>query len=231
MVPGLEDQEGVLPYQANKNIPEWWKNAPYDSDMNDYKYQPKSMYVRRCPAFPDLFSSGYILPMWADTVIYFNKSNSEWRWKCGLKESPFKINIFEKKSFTSYGKYYLNGLNVNAIFQFESPWIIKASEGVSIFQMPIFYNESDHYGVMPGIFDADLTAQSKIEVGYFTDDKEIFIKKSTPLVQYIPYKKINTELIVRGFTEEDKRHENKFHIRSVSTFKNWYAQNRRRTKG
>ena len=70
--------------------------------------------------------------------------------------------------------------------------------------------------------------QSKIEVGYFTDDKEIFIKRGTPLVQYIPYKKIDASLVVREFNNEDVKRSDKFHIRAQSTFKNWYGQNRRR---
>lgn len=225
-IPGLEDQEDILPYESNKAIPGWWKEAPYD--LSKSEYQPQSMYVRRCPAFADLFSAGYIVPMWADTTIYFNRKNLEWNWTCGAKESPFKINIFDKRSFIDYGKFYLNGLNANAIFQFESPWMIKAPKDVSIFQLPIYYNESVDYGVMPGTFDADLTNQTKIEIGYFSDEKEIFIKKGTPLVQYIPYKKINHDFIVRSLNDEDKKHINKVHIRSVSSFKNWYGQNRRR---
>ena len=227
-IPGLEDQKDILPYESDKSIPEWWRSAPYDSNIEESKYQPESMFVRRCPAFPDLFSSGYILPMWADTTIYFNKKNYEWRWRCGQKESPFIIDFFDGKAFSDYGKYYLNGLKANAIFQFHSPWMIRSSENISIFQFPIFYSDTDGFGVMPGTFDADLTAQMKIEVGYFFDEKEVFIKKGTPLVQYIPYQKINSELIIRGFTEEDRKHLNKFNVRSISSFKNWYSQNRRR---
>ena len=227
-IPGVIGQEDIHPYPASKAIPNWWKEAPYDSGGEESRYHPESMFVRRCPAFPDLFSSGFIVPMWADTTLYYNKKTDEYRWRCGAKESPFKINFFNNRSFIDYGKYYLNGIKATAMFHFISPWTIIAPEGCSMFQFPIFFNETENYGVMPGTFDADITMQSKIEVGYFTDDKEIFIKRGTPLVQYIPYKKIDASLVVREFNNEDVKRSDKFHIRAQSTFKNWYGQNRRR---
>ena len=227
-IPGLigQDDDEVLPRESYKLKPSWWKNAPYDHSQSNY--QPQSNLIRRCPGFADLFESGYILPMWADTTIYFNKLTKQWKATCGQEPSPFKINCFDPKSFTDNGKFYLNGINATAIFQFHSPWVINAPKNVSMFQMPLYYDHSKGFGVMPGTFDADITDQSKIEVGYFTNDEEIFIKKGTPLIQYIPYKKIDHNFVVREMTKRDKDNQDSVHIRSISSFAGWYRKNYRR---
>lgn len=222
----LQDVEGVRPQPAQKFIPDWWKNAPYFNHDEDSNTVPEFSYVRHCPMFPDLFSSGYILPMWADTTIKF--SNGEWSWKCGSYDSPFRLRIFEKEQFLEHTDYKFNGVKATAIFQFENPWQIKVSKGYSLFQLPLFYHFNNDFSALPGTYDANIINTDKLEMAYFGEEKEIFIKKGTPLVQFLPYKKEKIELIVR---ERNKNDENEFlknMIKRQTTFKNWYAQNRHR---
>lgn len=225
-ISGLSEIKEILPFSSKTFIPEWWKNTPYDiSDQVD-KFRPNSRSVRQCPAFPDLFSSGFILPMWADTTIYFNKETQSWSWRCGSKDSPFNISYIDNELFIKHSKYSYNGKSSTAIFQFEIPWQIKVSKGYSVFQMPLFYFNND-FSILPGTFDS-ITNQDKLEVVYFGNDVEIFIKKGTPLVQYIPYKKTNYDLVIREMTETDRFNSNIDFLQRATMFKNWYAQNRRK---
>ena len=224
-IKGLTGVDGILPVPSNKFIPQWWKDAPYDFPEAD-RYRPKARNVKQCPAFPDLFSSGYILPMWADTTIFYDNDTNSWSFRCGPEWSKFGINLFEKYKFIDHVNYNYKGMQATAIFQFHSPWIVKVPKGYSVFQLPLFYEPGREYSALPGIFDGYLSEQKQIEVAYFGNKKEIFIKKGTPLVQYVPYKRSKLDLVVRELTENDS---NKFatnQLNRETTFKNWYAQNR-----
>lgn len=227
-IPQLKEIKDVQPYPANKLIPSWWKNMPYAIEENEIKYRTDSNLVKQCPMFPDLFSSGYILPMWADTTLYFNSDSGEWRWRCGNQQSPFKINMFGYQQFMQFVPYTYEGSKIKAVWQFENPWRIKTSKGYSVFQLPLFYHFNDDYSVLPGTYDGYNVYTNKLEVATFTDKKEIFIKRGTPLVQYVPYKKSNIDMFIRDETQNDKDNEDYKFINRQTMFKNWYAQNRNR---
>jgi hypothetical protein len=92
-VKGLSGIEEISPSQSNKFIPQWWRDAPYEYVDGD-RYRPKARNVKQCPAFPDLFASGYILPMWADTTLFYDDETDQWSVRCGAEWSKFGINIF-----------------------------------------------------------------------------------------------------------------------------------------
>lgn len=227
-VPGLGNIDGIRPEKANKFIPEWWRNTPYYIDKKTELYTPTSGIVRGCPAFPDLFSSGYIVPMWADTMIYFNSKTGEWRWQCGTQDSPFKIRYMEQHEYAKYGYNSFGGSKIISTFQFVNPWRVKTPKGYSVFQFPVFYHYSSDYSVLPGTYDGFTVNGDKLEVAIFSDDKEILIKKGTPLIHYIPYKKISLDHIVRDFDKDDEQEQYIKWLNNSVIFKNWYGQNRNR---
>jgi hypothetical protein len=227
-IPGLSELEDVKPVPANKFIPQWWKDMPFDLNMDKERYRFDSGMVKQCPAFPDFFSSGYILPMWADTTIYFDKDTGEYRWKCGVLGSPFDINVFEPYKFTNHVNYKYKNKIANIIFQFINPWYIRLPKGYSVMQLPLFYHPTEKYDILPGTYDGHIASSDKLEVAYFTDKEEIFIKKGTPLVQYIPYKKENFNIDIRDQNNNDLKNEHRDASKRMGDFKNWYSQNRNR---
>ena len=227
-IPGLSELEDIRPKPANKFIPEWWKNVPFDLNLEKEKYRFDSNMVRQCPAFPDLFSSGYILPMWADTTFYFDKETNEYEWKCGSANSPFKINVFDSFQFTDHANYQYKDKVASVVFQFINPWYLKLPKGYSVFQIPLFYHQKEKYEILPGTYDPYNANTDKLEVAYFGDKEEIFIKRGTPLVQYIPYKKENFDFGFRDQNENDIKEEYRSQVKRIGHFKNWYAQNRNR---
>lgn len=222
----LKDIEEIRPQPANKFIPQWWKEMPWDKNLDQAKYRAEGSFVRQCPMFPDLFSSGYILPMWADTTLFYK--DGEWRWKCGAVGSPFNITIFHPEQFLDNSEYKMNGVNATALFQLHNPWQIKTSKGYSLMQLPLFYHFNNEFSAMPGIYDSHIINTDKLEIAYYGDGKEIFIKKGTPLAQFIPYKKEKIDFVVRDITEQDEKDKLRLDIKRLTTFKNWYGQNRNR---
>lgn len=227
-IPGLKNIEEIQPVPANKVVPQWWKDFPFSLDQENNSYRPFGNLVRQCPAFPDLFSSGYVLPMWADTTLYYDKDTTEYKWRCGNTSSPFVIDMLNPKQFTDNVPYTFQGSKILAVWQFTNPWNIFTSKGYSIFQLPLFYHFNDDYSVLPGTMDGFTANQNKVEVAFFSNKKEIFIKKGTPLVQYIPYKKSKVNMVIRDMTKKDTEDINQKFINRQVMFKNWYAQNRDR---
>jgi len=209
-IPYLKDIEEIKPKPALSYIPEWWRKIPYATDIEENRPRPETLMARRCPSFPDYFSNGFILPMWADTTLYYNSKNKDWRWRCGnILNSPFKINLFEEERFQSYGSTYLKDKRSVAIWQLQNPWIIKTPPGYFILQLPLFFHENTQFSAFPGTYDPYAVSTDKLELATFVDDEEIFIKRGTPLVQYIPYKKEKFDILVRDINEKDLEFENK----------------------
>jgi hypothetical protein len=222
----LKDIEEIRPQPANKFIPQWWKEMPWDNNLEQSRYRAEGGSVRQCPMFPELFSSGYILPMWADTTLFYR--DGEWGWKSGSVGSPFKVSIFQSEQFLDKSEYKMNGVNATALFQLHNPWQIKTSKGYSLLQIPLFYHFNNEFSVMPGNYDGNVVNTDKLEIAYHGNGKEIFIKRGTPLAQFIPYKKEKIDLVVRDITEQDKQDTSKLNVQRSVMFKNWYSQNRNR---
>lgn len=212
-----EIDNDILPKPANNFIPDWWKNVPFTDGK-----------VRQCPAFPDLFSSGYIIPMWADTIFYYNSETKECRWQIGGVNSPFGLNVFHQSQFIDHFNHNFMGNKTVAVFQLVNPWTIRTPKGYSVMQLPVFYNLNSDYAALPGTYDGNLVHTDKIEMCYFSDKKEIFIPKGTPIAQIIPYKKIQIGHIVREANKNDFDIMNKNNLKRSVMFKNFYAQNRDR---
>lgn len=231
-IDGLETIEAARPVPANKFVPDWWKKVPFYLTENE-KWFPDNITVKQCPAFSDLFSSGYILPMWADTVIRFNSKTQEFTSKIGRDNLPLGANLlspqpFQPYMFSDYTEYTFLGSKALCTFQFINPWDIITSPGYEIFQMPLFYHHNSKWSILPGTYDGFNISTDKLEAAIFVDDEEIFIKQGTPLVQYIPYKRDSFDLNIRSANDEDILAANRKLVKRHTIFKNWYAQNRNR---
>lgn len=221
----LKDIEEIRPAPSSKFLPEWWKKIPYDTAIEKNRYKALSMTARRCPSFVDYFSSGYILPMWADTTLYFNSQTKEWKWQCGnLINSKFRIQFFDPSRFQDYGHTNFYEKKSVAVWQFINPWTIVASPGYFVLQLPLLFHESSDFAAFPGMYDPYAINTDKLEIAIFEADKEIFIKRGTPLVQYVLIKKENFDLIIRDKNDKDLAFEERKKTLKSTSFGTVYNQ-------
>jgi len=75
-VEGLLDIEEIRPRPASQFLPEWFKKTPVKAMETVTK---DALTIKRCPSFPQLLSSGYVVPMWCDTYIRTDGKRIEWR--------------------------------------------------------------------------------------------------------------------------------------------------------
>jgi hypothetical protein len=201
-IPYISKIEECVPKPMQKTIPDWWKKtvigepsiAEHDIDFGN---------IKNCPSFPDYFSQGYVVPMWTDTIIDFDKKTGDWFWK--TPSSDFHWEIHPPTQFVDTAQPLVRGDSGYAVFKAVSPWSMITPLGYSVLQLPMFYNFNKDFTVLPGIFASDVEHTLNIQILLHSDKKQIVIERGTPIAQYIPFKRNDTlSMEYREATEEDK---------------------------
>ena len=201
-VPGLADIEECQPKPTNKFIPEWWKNMPAHIE----KGKPHiGLTAKSCPALPDYFSQGYVIPMWVDTILQYDKESNVLQWKTGRSGNPFKWDYHPNEQFLNYVTPEVRGVEATVAFKAVCPWRIITPPGYSVFQMPLFYNFNQQFSVLPGVISTDVHHELNQQVLYYGNGEEIYIKRGEPFVQYIPFKRTKYDMTIRDADEKDSK--------------------------
>jgi hypothetical protein len=207
-VEGLEQVKDCLPRPAKHFIPQWFKDIPNSDPMT----------VKICPSFPDYFSQGYIIPMWADVRLKYEKENDNWEWEGN--DNLFKWENHGNNQFLKYTKANLRGADAQFVFKANSPWRIITPPGWSVLQLPLFYHFNQEWSVMPGVIDTDVHSDINQQVLYHGNGKNITINRGDPFVLYIPFKRSSKlDYEIRYQTDKDK---NKFwgqHVSMATVFR------------
>lgn len=226
-VRGLTTLEDCTPKPAKHFTPTWWKDMPPGLPYADSVALAVTT-VKMCPSFPEFFSLGYVIPMWADTTIKYSEETDTWEWRCGHPDSPYKISIHSKDQYMNHAPVNTLGVKTNYVFKFESPWKLITPKGWSVLQLPMFYNFSDDFTVAAGTTHTDVLHDTNLQVLYHGNGKEIFIKRGTPLAQFIPYRREKLDMTVSEATEEDRLLFESINLNLVSSFTGGYRKEIRR---
>ena len=209
-IKGLELIEDCVPKPATKFIPSWFKNIPVFTQPRD----PKT--VRQCPSFPDFFSSGYIVPMWMDSILSYDKIMDRWSTEhSGIVD----WTIHGNSQFLDYTEVNVFGSEASFVFKAECPWFIITPPGYSVLQLPVFYHFNKDWSVLPGIIDTDIHHEINQQVLYHGEGKDVLIPRGAPFVMYIPYKREDFKLISSFMTEAESEsfNFNSLNFRSLET--------------
>ena len=189
------------PIPAKLNIPEWFKKLEHTVETKT---------IKGCIPFLDTLTSGYILKMPQDFHVKHNVDN------INEKEEKFKDSfqtfglhnqsdlLYAKKinlnsgvdvhSFIQLGESPFVEKNKNLPFyKIYNPWKIKTPKGFSCLFVPPLNNADDRFSIISGIVDTD-TFPNEINFPIVINgDKyptlETTIRKGTPYVQIIPFKR------------------------------------------
>ena len=189
----LQEKENY-PTPCKLNIPDWYKKLEHSSDLAT---------VKGCMPFLDSLTAGYLLRIPADLKLQHNKYDEDGRYtkmtskilnfnlplninKENEKHMHPPIQLGENCPFHQKNQY----LDYQKIL---NPWVIKTPPGYSCLFLPPMNNSDDRFSIIPGIVDTD-TFISEINFPIIVNgDKyprlETVIKKGTPYVQVIPFKR------------------------------------------
>ena len=213
------------PEPASRFIPKWFK---------DLDHSPEKMTIKGCMPFLDSLTTGYILKLPQDIFVKHNIKSEE----TNEIESKCIYGMYD----VNQDSLFFNNININGhvpqcqdIIQLDgsplvaknkffpiqkilNPWKIKTPPGYScLFTAPL-NNRNDYFEIMPAIVDTD-TFRSHINFPFIWNDKydsiNTTLKKGTPYVQIIPFKRDNWKMNISKTKKEEYWFERVFYARML----------------
>ena len=206
------------PTPIKLNIPEWYKKL---------EHTPLNKTIKGCMPFLDTLISGYLLKMPQDFHVRHNINSKNERGE-EIKDSFQTFGLHDVSPFIIAKQINLNsGTDVHPLKQLEgspfieknknlpfykilNPWKIKTPKGYSCLFVSPLNNSDDRFSIISGIVDTD-TFPNEINFPIVINgDKypilETTIKKGTPYVQIIPFKRDSWKMTIK--TRKQKEIQN-----------------------
>jgi len=223
------------PIPAKLNIPEWYKNL---------EHTVLNKTIKGCMPFLDSLTTGYILKMPQDLYIRHNVNNENEKGE-KFKDSFQTYGLHDKNVLLSAKNINLNsGFDIHSIKQVEgspfieknknlpfykisNPWKIKTPKGYSCLFVPPLNNTDDRFSIIPGIVDTD-TFPNEINFPIIINgDKypvlETLLKKGTPYVQIIPFKRDSWKMETKPRKQKEIQNSRLFYgFKLINIYKDKY---------
>jgi hypothetical protein len=203
------------PTPIKLNIPEWYKKLNHTINAKT---------IKGCMPFLDTLTSGYLLKMPQDLYIRHNIDNENDRgdkFKDSLQ--TFGLNS-ESQILFAKGINLNSGIDSHQIKQLEgspfidknknlpfykilNPWKIKTPKGYSCLFVSPLNNTDDRFSIISGIVDTDVFPSEINFPIVINGDKypvlETVIKKGTPYVQIIPFKRDSWKMEIKSRNQKE----------------------------
>tara|TARA_R110000824_G_scaffold123594_3_gene281580 strand:- start:295 stop:1041 length:747 start_codon:yes stop_codon:yes gene_type:complete len=224
----IKHNQDNLPVPAKLNTPDWFKKL---------EHAVNNKTVKGCMPFLDSLTAGYILKM---PVDYFIEHNIETE---GIKNTVSDSSQMPRNALASTvnvnisgdGQYHhiqqlgnnnpLLEKNKNLpVHKILNPWVIETPPGYSTLFVSPLNNRDDRFEIMSGIVDTDIF---KSEINFpiiINGDKyetlKTIIKRGTPYVQCIPFKRDRWKMKIEEQCKLEKQENNFFqHINIINDYK------------
>jgi hypothetical protein len=211
------------PTPIKLNIPEWYKKLDHNI---------KEMTIKGCVPFLDSLTSGYLLKFPQDLNIRHNVDNENEK-KEKVKDSfqtwglhnmsphlrakfiNLNSNIEIHPTKQLEGSPLLEKNKNLPFYKILNPWKIKTPKGYSCLFVPPLNNSDDRFHIISAIVDTD-TFPNEINFPIVINgDKypvlETTIKKGTPYVQVIPFKRDNWKMTLKSRKQNEVRNSRIFY--------------------
>jgi hypothetical protein len=223
------------PTPIKLNIPEWFKKLEHSMEGKT---------IKGCIPFLDTLTSGYLLKMPQDFHIRHNVDNKNEKGEV-FKDSFQTYGLYDQSQLLHAKYINLNsGIDSHSLKQVEgspfinknknlpfykiiNPWKIKTPKGYSCLFVSPLNNSDDRFSIISGIVDTD-TFPNEINFPIIINgDKypvlETTIKKGTPYVQIIPFKRDNWKMIVKPREQKEIQTSRLFYgLKVINIYKEKY---------
>jgi hypothetical protein len=223
------------PTPIKYNIPEWFKKL-------NHTIQSKT--IKGCMPFLDTLTSGYLLKVPQDFYVRHNVDNKNEKGE-EFKDSFQTFGLHDMAQLLDAKKINLNsGIDIHSTIQLKgspfieknknlpfykiiNPWKIKTPKGYSCLFVPPLNNADDRFSIIPGIVDTD-TFPNEINFPIVLNgDKypilETTIKKGTPYVQIIPFKRDSWKMTMLPRKQKEVQNSRLFYgLKLLNIYKDKY---------
>jgi hypothetical protein len=220
------NQKQDYPVPIKLNIPEWYKKL---------SHKLNNQTIKGCMPFLDSLTTGYLLKIPQDILLHHNKKHEgpEENLRCSLFEyALYKHDNFIKSKYINLnsteefhntkqleGSPFVEKNKNFAFYKILNPWRIKTPKGYSCLFVPPLNNSDDRFHIISGIVDTDVFENEINFPIVINGDKypelETTIKKGTPYVQVIPFKRDNWKMKFSSVTEKHVKNSRVFYQLSV----------------
>ena len=223
------------PKPIKYNLPDWYKKL---------EHSLSNLTIKGCMPFLDTLTSGYLLRIPQDIAFTHNTLNTEGKPDIKWHSLNIDENYLRSKSI-NLGKKTpdihpieqikgspLVEKNKNLpILKIINPWIIKTPPGYSCLFVPPLNNTDDRFSIIPGIVDTD-SYPNEINFPFIVNsDKypslETTLKKGTPYVQIIPFKRDSWKMEIKEKDTESLKKDKAFYfLKLINIYKDkfWHKK-------
>jgi hypothetical protein len=215
------------PIPIKLNIPEWYKKLEHSIE---------NITIKGCMPFLDSLTSGYLLKFPQDFHVRHNVDNKNEKGET-FKDSFQTFGLHDMAQLLQAKTVNLNsGFDTHSIKQVEgspfieknknlpfykilNPWKIKTPKGYSCLFVPPLNNSDDRFSIIPAIVDTDVFPNEINFPIIINGDKypvlETTIKKGTPYVQVIPFKRESWKMVFKQRKQKEIQNSRIFYALKV----------------
>jgi hypothetical protein len=223
------------PTPIKLNIPEWYKKLEHNIEIKT---------IKGCMPFLDTLTSGYLLKTPQDFYVKHNIENKNEKGKV-FKDSFQTFGLHDMNHILGAKNVNLNsGLDIHNVgqligspfidknknlpfYKILNPWKIKTPKGYSCLFVPPLNNSDDRFSIIPGIVDTDTFPNEVNFPIIINGDKypvlETLIKKGTPYVQIIPFKRDSWKMMIKPRKQKEIQNSRLFYgLKVLNIYKDNY---------
>ena len=204
-VPKWKYADPIVP--AINGLPKWYKDKKaYGEEQRPFDRGHGT--VKACPAMFDSMTLGYILPLWTDLYVepsydaeFGTVPNFTWGGLVAGGQGGKLLTQFNLE--TTRGMPGVDQTGVPA-YKINSPWTLRTPKGYSTLYIAPLNNKNILMEPISGIIHTDVYSHF-INIPFIWTgpaDFEGVIKRGTPLLQLIPFKREECELELGVITPE-----------------------------
>jgi len=201
-VPGLADSFPIFP--ASQWRPKWVANCRDDFAKHKGYKRPSHLY--QCPGIFDLYKTGFMIPLWHDTVIKTQLDEEAFAYVhpsemlAKLREGdPVGTHPYELQKWLPRRPW-----SIAPIMKFNTPWNVIAPKGVKFLMTSIAYSDSYEFEACQGILDPSISTELNVQGYWNVKEGETRLNAGTPLAHLIPISEKSFEYEVRDATDHDR---------------------------
>lgn len=203
--PGLSEVFPIVP--ASEYRADWMTTARNDWVENKERYtRTRGTHIFQCPGIFDLYTQGYIVPLWHDLIIKTDGLNNNFTWSI----PSGALNSYRGKEVVGTHKPGLDKFipkrpwALNQVVKLDTPWNVVAPKGVKFLMIPLAYPDEFVFESCIGLLDPAVSTEVNVQLFWNVLKGDTLVKAGTPLCQLIPLTEKKYDLVVREMTANDR---------------------------
>jgi len=188
---------------ASQALPTWYKDM-----SNSIEDAPPwdNHNIKSCMPMFDAMTQGYIVPLWSDLHVSVDKDYETGQWA-----PRFTWGVYAEEVIAPHGLLQTGGLPIieksvgGRSFKFLNPWVIQTPKDYSTLFVPPLNNGNDLFEPISAVVATD-AYKNQINLPFVWKgpvDWEGVIPQGTPLVQLIPFKRVDFQHEISTMTQFD----------------------------